>query len=214
MYLRLFLSISFFFLVVGWGRAEEEKAIVLLNASAVDAPLLERVRAFVEEQLYVSIRAIETPKLAEQKDVNALEEAAKQDKPDSDVLRIVLASFQNNSNHLVVCSESGVAVVNVKSLYTDNPEKFARRVERQIMRAAAFCFELPPTFDPFCVTRDYQTLDELDSMGRNYSPPWQGRFAKIAAERGLHQSPIKSFKDLKFETIIGHKKGKNPKKNQ
>ncbi|MFA7368455.1 MAG: hypothetical protein WC334_02305, partial [Kiritimatiellales bacterium] len=48
-----------------------------------------------------------------------------------------------------------------------------------------FSFGLPPTPDPFCVTRDYNSLEDLDSMGRNFSPPWQGRFAEEAAKRGL-----------------------------
>jgi len=56
------------------------------------------------------------------------------------------------------------------------------------MRAAAFVFELPPTPDPFSVTRDYRSLEDLDRMGRNFSPPWQGRFADEAAKRGLRLS--------------------------
>jgi len=61
------------------------------------------------------------------------------------------------------------------------------------MRAAAFLFEMPPTPDPFCVTRDYRSLEDLDRMGRNYSPPWQGRFAKEAASRGLEPLPSGGF---------------------
>ncbi|MEI7851979.1 MAG: hypothetical protein WCH86_09115, partial [Kiritimatiellales bacterium] len=67
----------------------------------------------------------------------------------------------------------------------DDAEKFGRRVERQVMRAAAFSFGLEPTPDPFCVTRDYDSLEDLDTMGRNFSPPWQGRFAEEALKRGL-----------------------------
>jgi predicted Zn-dependent protease len=78
-----------------------------------------------------------------------------------------------------------VAIINTQPLYTDDAEKFARRLERQVMRAAAFSFGLTPTPDPFCVTRDYSSLEDLDSMGRNFSPPWQGRFAEEATKRGF-----------------------------
>ena len=76
-------------------------------------------------------------------------------------------------------------MINAQPLYTDDAEVFARRIERQVMRAAAFVFDMPPTPDPFCVTRDYRSLEDLDRMGRNYSPPWMGRFAEEAAKRGL-----------------------------
>lgn len=186
------LTLCSLLIVSGCSKEPQERAIVLVNAAAVDAPLLERVRAFAERELHVAVRTLEKPKLAGKENTAAgginfqtLEKAAARGKPEADVIRIVLAELPDEGQHLAVFTERGVAIVNVQPLYTEDSEVFARRVERQVMRAAAFSVGLPPTPDPFCVTRDYRSLDDLDRMGRNFSPPWQGRFAEEAAKRGL-----------------------------
>jgi hypothetical protein len=179
------LTIGLSLLTVGCSKAPQQKAITLVNAAAVDAPLLERIRAFAERELHVPVRAVEGRKLAGKADFQALEKAARRNKTDADVSLIVLAGFNGELRHLAVYPSSGIALINVQPLYTDDGEVFARRLERQVMRAAAFSFGLEPTPDPFCVTRDYTSLEDLDSMGRNFSPPWQGRFADEAEKRGL-----------------------------
>jgi len=180
-----FLLIGLSMVLSGCSKTPQENAITLVNAAEVDAELLERVRAFAESQLHVPVRTLEKPKLSGKKDFQTLEKSALRIKTDADVSLIVLAGINGEEKHLVVYAKDGVALINAQPLYTDNAETFARRIERQVMRAAAFVFELPPTPDPFCVTRDYRSLEDLDRMGRNYSPPWMGRFADEAEKRGL-----------------------------
>lgn len=185
------LTIGLVMFTAGCSKAPQEKAITLVNAAAVDAPLLERVRAFAEKELHVPVRAVENPKLAGKGSFQALEKSARRIKTDADVTLIVLSGINGEPRHLVVNSASGIALVNAQPLYTADKEIFARRIERQVMRAAAFSFGMEPTPDPFCVTRDYTTLEDLDTMGRNFSPPWQGRYAEEAAKRGLaHVEPV------------------------
>jgi len=185
--MRMFtlLTISLILFTSGCSKAPQEKAITIVNAAAVDAPMLERLRAFAGRELHITVRTLEQPQLAKWKNFQTLEKAAKRVKTDDDVVLIVLAGINDDSRHLAVFSESGIAVVNTLPLYTGDEETFARRMERQVMRAAAFSFGLTPTPDPFCVTRDYVSLEDLDTMGRNFSPPWQGRFAEEAEKRGL-----------------------------
>lgn len=179
----LFLS-GLLFLTTGCATTAQEKAINIVNAGAVNAELLERVRAFAEKELHVRVRTEENQLLAGPKDFQTLEKAAEKAKSESDITFIVLADLPHDE-HLKVYPESGIGIVNAQPLQTDDAEKFARRIQRMVMRAAAFCFELPPTPDPFCVTRDYRSLEDLDRMGINYSPPWQKRYADEAAKRGL-----------------------------
>lgn len=188
------LTISLFLFTSGCSKAPEKKTITIINAAAVDAPLLERVRAFAEKELRVPVRTLENPKLAGQKSFQTLEKAAKRVKTDGDVTLIVLAGINNEPLHLGVYTNSGIALINAQILYTDDREKFSRRIERQVMRAAAFSFGLTPTPDPFCVTRDYRSLEDLDTMGRNFSPPWQGRYAAEAVKRGLQAIDAKGGK--------------------
>jgi hypothetical protein len=176
----------------GCATTRQEKAVTIVNAGAVSPDLLERVRAFAEKELRVPVRSEDNLSLSEMKDFQALEKAAAKAKDPDDVTYIVLAEL-NGDGHLKVYPENGVGLVNAQPLRTDDAEKFARRIERMVMRAAAFCFGLPPTPDPYCVTRDYRSLEDLDRMGCNYSPPWQARYAKEAAARGLEppEAPVK-----------------------
>lgn len=181
---RMF-SLLLLLLCAGCAREPRERAVVLVNASAVDAVLLERIRLFAESELHVPVRAVEQPRLARHRGRPALEKAIRRLKRPEDVILIALAGINGETRHLTTDAAAGIALINTLPLYSDDGELFARRVERQVMRAAAFAVGLPPTPDPFCVTRDYRTLEDLDRMGRNFSPPWQGRFADEAARRGL-----------------------------
>jgi hypothetical protein len=185
MRLILFLTTGLILLAAGCAKAPQQKAITIVNAAAVDAPVLERLRVFAESELHVPVRTLEKPRLAGQKSFQALEKAGRNMKNDADVTLIILAGIKEEPGHLVVNPEQGIAVVNPVPLDTGDAEKFARRMERMVMRAAAFSFGMPPTPDPFCVTRDYTSLEDLDKIGRNFSPPWQGRFAEEASNRGL-----------------------------
>ena len=189
---RSFLLIGLALILAGCSLAQLENSITLVNAAAVDADLLERVRLFAEGQLHVPVRTLEKSKLGGAKSFQALEKAALRIKTDADISMIVLAGINGEEKHLEVFVEDGVALINTQPLTTDDVEKFARRIERQVMRAAAFVFDMPPTPDPFCVTRDYRSLEDLDQMGRNYSPPWMGRFVDEAAKRGLEPLPVDS----------------------
>jgi hypothetical protein len=164
-----------------------EKILTVVNAAAVDTNLLEQVRAFAEKELRVPVRVIDMPALAEQGDFQTLENSAMATKHENDVAYIIAAEL-DEEEHLRVNADSGIAMINAKALYTDDAEKFTGRIRRMVMRAAAFSFGLEPTPDPFCVTRDYRSLEDLDRMGNNYSPPWQVRFAEEAAKRGLQNA--------------------------
>ena len=58
------------------------------------------------------------------------------------------------------------------------------------MRGAAFMFGLTSDPDPHCVMHDYVTLDDLDKIGTNFSPPWLDRFIKAAQAKGMTTKPL------------------------
>ena len=179
--------------------ASQGNAITIVNAAGVDAALVERVRSFAEEQLHVPVRTLEEPSLCGSDRFQTLEKTALSIKTDADVSFIVIAVVNGDDKHLEVYPVDGVAIINTRPLSSDDSEVFVRRLERLVMRAAAFVFEMPPTPDPFCVTRDYQALADLDRMGRNYSPPWMGRFADEAKKRGLQPLQAGGLKLPKME---------------
>ena len=182
--MRLIFWILTGLLLAGCSQEPQEKTLTIVNAAAMDAALLEQVRAFAEKELRVPVRVIENPKLVGKKDFQTLENAAVRVKHENEVAYIVVAELDGDE-HLKVNADNGIALINARALSSDDAEIFAKRIRRMVMRAAAFSLGLPPTPDPFCVTRDYRSLEDLDRMGNNYSPPWQARFADEAAERGL-----------------------------
>lgn len=162
----------------------EEKTLTLVNTGAVEPQVLESIRKFAQEQLRVPVRIVENPKLSAPADFQTLEKAARKKKSENDVAYIVVTALDSDE-HMKVFVESGVCVVNTRPLQCEDASKYAKRIQRMVMRSAAFVFGLEPTPDPFCVTRDYSSLEDLDRMGNNYSPPWQARYAEEAAKRGL-----------------------------
>ena len=104
------LTIGLLLFTVGCSKkAPQEKVITIVNAAAVDATLLERVRAFAERELHVPVRTVQNLKLAGKKNFQSLEKSARRVKTDSDVILIVLAGINDDPRHLAVFSNSGVA---------------------------------------------------------------------------------------------------------
>lgn len=161
------------------------KTITLCNVEAIEPQALEEIRAFAERELRVPVRSVQRSGWAGYVSPQDVATIAQEERADADVLLIVVVRLDGAVDPLTVDAGRRLAVVNVQPLETEDPQRFTRRVERMVMRGAAFAIGLPPTPDPYCVTREYRSVEELDRMGRNYSPPWQGRFAEEAGKIGL-----------------------------
>lgn len=178
------MFIGMVFVLTGCARGPEEKTLTIVNVSGIGAEPLESIRAYAEKELKVPVRTVALPKLAGKGDFQTLEKAALKKKHANDVAYILVAELDGDE-HLNVNADRGIAIINAKALYTPDAKLFTGRIRRMVMRAAAFSFGLKPTPDPFCVTREYTSLEELDRMGNNYSPPLQMWYAEEAAKRGL-----------------------------
>ncbi len=172
-------------LLAGCVHVSGEKTLTLVDTGAVDAGMLEQIRSFAQRELRVPVRITKETQLAAIDNFQSLEKAAQKKKQACDAAYIVVANLSQDS-HLEVFAESGIAIVNAQPLAAGAAgDLYKKRVQRMVMRAAAFVFGLEPTPDPYCVTRDYRSLEDLDRMGNNYSPPWQARYAREAEKRGL-----------------------------
>ena len=104
----------------------------------------------------------------------------------NDICVVVLVVGRDSERlHATVEHDITTATVNVTALHSDDPAVVEKRVKRHVMRGFGFLFGLKPAPDPFCVTRHYRTLQELDKMGMNYCPPYQGKFKAEALKRGM-----------------------------
>jgi hypothetical protein len=167
-----------------------KKVIALGNFGALSSNQVEQLRASAETELYVPIRTFTAPRLTGTNLYDMGRDLAKVKQP-GDVCLIALISPEFVSPmHLVLLTNVQVAVVNVKALQIVDEQKFIKRIHRQIMRGAAFSLGIPPDMDPHSVMLDYTTLDELDQMGLNFSPPWMDKFREAAAKIGMEVRPL------------------------
>lgn len=179
-------------------RAEEDpgtaaRPFALVNQSSLDAAVVARVRDWAQTQLSVKVVIQEADKaqgsLEEQ--IRSLGEAIP---PGIWGVILFVDSQGEDAVHGVVLAKERVAGVNVAALRVDDPdaETLARRLERCLVRNLAFMLEVPPAPDPFCATRPYRSLEDLDRMGRNFSPPTLQDFQRRAHAAGaaLLDSPL------------------------
>lgn len=161
------------------------KAITVMDAAGLPDGMLDRISAFARKQLRVPVRA-RTVKPMKKQELRKSAEQLQKKRKQGDVCLIVLVRGDGSAKlHATIERDLETATVNVAQLFAKDRTVFMKRLQRQVMRGAGFLFGLKPAPDPFCVTRHYHTLDELDKMGMNFCPPWQGRFKKAAQEKGL-----------------------------
>jgi len=174
-------------LITGYSASAEdsEKTVLLANFEAINGETLARVQKFVQEQLGIRIRAttLKQNSIPEKTFKPATFTAFKKDK---DLMMIALVATTNKMPVTTLLSTNDMlAVVNLSEMKSPDAEIFPRRVERLVMRSIAFLSGLTPSPDPFCVTKEYKSLDELDKMGRNFCPLWKSRFDIYAQEKTL-----------------------------
>ncbi|MCX7590311.1 MAG: hypothetical protein N2255_01650 [Kiritimatiellae bacterium] len=161
------------------------KYILLVNAGAVGEKMAERLRSFAQNELDVPVRLVSVP----DPKVKTLHDAGKPlfgAKGTNDVILIgLVVPDAEIPMHMAMLPDIKVAVVNAKALRHADEETYARRLERQVMRSAAFLLGLRSCPEPRDVTYNYRSIEELDKIGRNFSAPWRRDFQKAAEAAGL-----------------------------
>lgn len=168
--------------------AKGEKAIGLVPVGAVDAAMMERVRAFAQENLALPVRLLAHRDAVPACSLNEIGQAARSAMSDDEVCLVVLAvPLEDFPQHGVVLPEDRLAVVNVRALKPadDDTERYGRRLERETMMGIGMLLGLEPCPNPQCAMWLYTHDEELDAKGRNYCPPCLDRVQKLAMAKGL-----------------------------
>lgn len=159
-------------------------AIRLVNyADALPNGVAARVADYAREQLMVDVRLA----AGEGAKISGLDAAVDwlSKRPNLGPINIVLVACPDDDGHVSIDKERGLAAINISALECEDEELFARRIERMAMRSAGGLAGLGFDPDPFCVMHSYESLEDLDRMGRNFSPPWRRKFLRAASEMGL-----------------------------
>ncbi len=190
--------------------AEAEKTITIVDYTGMDKAMLEDIQAFAERELYTPVKA-QQRNLDQQQTLDAYKSLVVTEKNESDACLIAIVKpTQAGKIHADYDTNTQVTVINATVLQTEDKKTYANRIKRHVMRGVGFLFGLTPAPDPFCVTKHYWTLEELDKMGLNYNPPWQDRFKKEATRRGLRVIPHKLPSEI--QKRIEQKKKANQQK--
>jgi hypothetical protein len=168
--------------------------VALVKAGDLDDALLKRLRDWAQNEMALSVP------LAESLDVSAAtldqvaDEAAKR-VGESDLGYVVLFVSTNPvPHHGVYRPDQKVVVVNVNLMREGaDDEKFARRLERQVIRGIGVLLGLEWSPNPTSAMASYTTLEELDQIGRNLDPPWQLKMQQRARELGLQVDPDNAY---------------------
>lgn len=186
----LFLICGLIFSGVGSTLAEEpheELGIGLVAVGSFPPELLERLRSFAEFNTAMPIRI----RPAQPYHGKALfEEGATLAtvKSPSDVALVALAYDDFDfKEHAVYRYADGIAVINARALQVGDPdaEGWARRLEKLTMRSIGLLLDVDSVPNPLSAMYPYQSMEELDMMGRNYDPPSLLQVQRKAMQRGI-----------------------------
>ena len=170
--------------------SQSERRILLVNSCSLSKAVVESVKSGAERTMRVPICVTNiTAKHTQGLKSIAMEASAY--KGADDVCAIVLASPDKaESSHVVALTNSQVVVINVRALSTNDAVCLERRLEKSVIRSVAITLGISSDPDPYCVMHDYKTVEDLDKLGLNFSPPWSEAFSRAAITHGMVISPI------------------------
>ena len=161
--------------------------LLVAPESMAEAPV-NRVRDWMRAQLHYEVRVLRLPDW-EGKTASEQMEALEELPVDGIIVTVVMADRLEEGKHAVILPERMIGFIQVPLLYETEEEQQFRRLERQAMRIAGFSLGVPPQPMPFCALAPYATLEELDRMGRGFSPPAMAQYRARLVELDIPLSP-------------------------
>ena len=189
--------------VAGCATAEEatnaapaaKNPVAVVKVGPVDDALVERLQAWVKESIAVDLPVLEAREWTYESMDQAGAHVAESLKPE-DLGVVVLAwPDKDMQGHSVSMLENRVVVVNVRGMKTEgaDDETVGRRVERLVMRAIGQLTHMPACPNMMCALAQYNSMETLDLIGRNYCPPCARRFQELMRDQHIHLDPQSPF---------------------
>jgi hypothetical protein len=173
---------------------DQSPAFFLASTSSRISPdQISKIKTFVAMNLAVQLQ--DFPVQTKLGDLEQLADQLADQVPDRALALIVLVDpSEGPASHSSYRYEDRLALIHVP-VVTEGAEgdQGYYRVERLVMRALAFMTGFAHSPDPFSVMAPYQTLEELDRRGRNFSPPDSFKFQKRAREKGVSMLESSAF---------------------
>jgi len=161
------------------------KVIGIVNAAGLTANMLQAIRQAAEKSLNVPFEAVTIEPLVAT-NLTAMHPVVAKQKNEHYAAMVVLVSAATSVvSHASYNTNTAVSIVNVTAMQNADAKLLQARLNKQVIRGAVFALGIPPSKDPFCVSRDYRNLDDFDKVVPVLFPPWQFRFTKEAENKGL-----------------------------
>lgn len=181
----------FLCLLLGSVRAEEEIShhyLLIAPEEMAELPV-ERVRGWMEQNLHYPVQVRRIPAWAGQTAQEQFQALELPEQPDV-IVTVVMSTTLDEGKHAVILPEARIGFINVPLMLEDSEEEpRLRRLDRQAIRIVGFTLGVPPQPMPFCALAPYRTLEELDRMGRGFSPPAMAQYRARLLHHGIPLSP-------------------------
>lgn len=173
--------------------AESQQAIGVGVIGSLSGAQIERIRSFVEKNTALRILLLDDVPDSPREELADWLEILRDATPGASFDIYMYAGDQVFDPHSVYSYRDQQAVVNATALCDGDEELFLRRMEKLVMRAVGLLLDVPMVPNPQSAMWAYQTIEELDFMGRNFDPPSLLRLQENARERGLPLEPDSPF---------------------
>ena len=190
------LAAALLFLAIAHVRAEDEAVpavrnpVTLTKVGEVDAALVDRLKNWVESQLAIPLPLAESLTTTTATLEDAAKAAAERLVPEDLGVIVLQATASTEEPNGIFRPDLRVVVVNVADMREGaDDETFARRLERQVIRGVGVLLGLEWSPNMESAMAYYETMEELDQMGRNLDPPWLLKLQERARSLGLPLDP-------------------------
>ncbi len=164
----------------------EEKVLpsyLVIAPEGMDDAVVQRVQGWMATNLYYEVRVRRLPQW---EGVSAEEQVASLGPiPEPGIVTVVLSPRLEEGKHAVVLPEKQLGFIHVGLLVPEQNEKTLRRLDRQAIRIVGFSLGVPPQPIPFCALFPYKDMEQLDQIGRGFSPPAMAQYRAALEKRGL-----------------------------
>lgn len=194
--LKHMLAAALAFMAVLHVRAEDattpvtRNPVTLTKVGEVDAALVDRLKNWVETQLAIPLPLAESLSPASTSLEDAAKAAAERLVPEDLGVVVLQATTSTEEPNGIFRPDLRVVVINVADMREGaDDETFARRLERQVIRGVGVLLGLEWSPNMESAMAYYETMEELDQMGRNLDPPWLLKLQERARSFGVPLDP-------------------------
>jgi hypothetical protein len=167
---------------------ESLPAYLVIAPEGMDDAIVNRVQGWMQTNLYYEVKVKRLPEWEGDTGQEQIEAVmAKAGNPG--MVTVILAPELPENQHAFLVPDQRVGIVNVGLLAPEVNEKTLRRLDRQAIRIVGFSLGISPQPIPFCALYPYKSMQELDSIGRGFSPPAMALYRQQLEKNNIPLSP-------------------------